>query len=91
MNNDRETSLKGPSNVSGNNSLHLQGSFPQLNRIYVFTPVDVTAKWALCALFSTIGCLGFFGNCPCYFTFFGKSRKEIQFKEALLCKILICM
>ena len=62
MNNDRETSSM-TSNVSGNKSLHLQGSLPQLNQIYVFTPVDVTAKWALCALFSTIGCLGFFGNC----------------------------
>ena len=63
MNNECETSWMA-SNVSGNKSLHyLQGSVPQLNRIYVFTPVDVTAKWALCALFSTIGCLGFFGNC----------------------------
>ena len=63
MKNECETSWMA-SNVSENKSLHyLQGSVPQLNRIYVFTPVDVTAKWALCALFSTIGCLGFFGNC----------------------------
>ena len=62
MNNDLEASWLA-SNVSGNNSLHLHDSAPQLNRIYVFTPVDVTAKWALCGLFSTIGCLGFFGNC----------------------------
>ena len=62
MDNDRETSWL-PSNVSGNNSLHLHDSDPQLNQIYVFTPVDVTAKWALCAHFFTIGCLGFFGNC----------------------------
>ena len=27
----------------------------------------------------------------CYFTFFGKSQKEAQFKEAVLWKILICM
>ena len=62
MKSDRETSWLA-SNVSGNNSLHLHDSVPQLNRIYVFTPVDATTKWALCALFSTIGCLGFFGNC----------------------------
>ena len=61
MNSDRETSWLA-SNVSGNNSLHLHDSGPQLNRIYVFTPVDATRKWALCAHFSTIGCLGFFGN-----------------------------
>ena len=63
MDNDSESSWLA-SNVSGNNSLHLHDSAPpQLNRIYVFTPVDDTSKWALCALFSTIGCLGFFGNC----------------------------
>jgi len=62
MNNDRETSWLA-SNVSGNNSSHLHDSAQQLNRVYVFTPVDATFKWALCALFSIIGCLGFFGNC----------------------------
>ena len=62
MNNDRETSWLA-SNVSGNNSSHSHDSAPRLNRIYVFTPVDATFKWALCALFSIIGCLGFFGNC----------------------------
>ena len=61
MNNNRETSWLA-SNASGSNSSHLHVNAPQLNRIYVFTPVDVTAKWALCAHFSTIGCLGFFGN-----------------------------
>ena len=62
MKNHHESSLLA-SNVTGNNSSHLHGTAPQLNRIYVFTPVDDTSKWALCALFSTIGCLGFFGNC----------------------------
>ena len=62
MDNDSESSWLA-SNVSGNNSWHLHDSAPQLNRIYVFTPVDDTSKWNLCALFSTIGCLGFFGNC----------------------------
>jgi len=67
MNNDRETSWLA-SDVSGNNSSHLHDSAPQLNRIYVFTPVNATFKWATCAFFSTIGCLGFFGNClPLYF------------------------
>ena len=62
MNDDRETSSL-VSNVSGNNSSHLHDSTPRLNRIYLFTPVDATSKWTLCALYSTIGCLGFFGNC----------------------------
>ena len=62
MNSDRETSWLA-SNVSGNNSLHLHDSAPQLNRIYVFTPIDAATKWALCALFATISCLGFFSNC----------------------------
>ena len=62
MNSGCETSWLA-SNVSGNNSLHLHDSVPQLIRIYVFSPVGATTKWALCALFSSIGCLGFFGNC----------------------------
>lgn len=61
MDNDKTPWLA--SNVSGNNSSHLDVSASELNRMYVFTPVDDTAKWAVCALFSTIGCLGFFGNC----------------------------
>ena len=43
-------------------------------RPYVFTPVDVTAKWALCGLFSTIGCLGFFGNCLLLYFLWKKPR-----------------
>ena len=73
MNNDLEASWLA-SNVSGNNSLHLHDSAPQLNRIYVFTPVDVTAKWALCGLFSTIGSLGFFGNCLLLFFLWKKPK-----------------
>ena len=62
-------------NISGNNSLQLHDSVvPQLNRIYVFTPVDATLKWALCALYSTIGCLGFFGN-SLLFYFLSKKPK----------------
>ena len=60
--------------MSGNNSLHLHDSAPQLNRIYVFTPVAATAKWALCGLFSTIGCLGFFGNCLLLFFLWKKPK-----------------
>ena len=67
------------SNVSGNNSFHLHDSVPQLNRIYVFTPVDATSKWALCALYSTISCLGFFGNCVLlYFLWKKPKRNPIQ-------------
>ena len=78
MNNDHESSWMA-SNVSGNNSLHLHESVPQLNRIYVFTPVDVTAKWALCAHFSAIGCLAFFGNCLLiYFLWKKPKRNPIQ-------------
>ena len=73
MNNDLKTSWLA-SNVSGNNSSHLYDSDPQLNRIYVFSPVDDASKWALCALFSTIGCLGFFGNCLLVYFFWKKPK-----------------
>ena len=78
MDNGPETSRLA-SSVSENNSSHLHDSVPQQDQIYVFSPVDVTAKWLLCAHFSTIGCLGFVGNCLLlYFLWKKPKRNAIQ-------------
>ena len=52
-----------PSNDSGNISSCLDDCIAKPSPIYVFTPVDVTAKLVLCIILSTIGGLGFIGNC----------------------------
>ena len=51
------------SNNSANNSSHSVDYCTDVTPIYVFTPVDATAKYVLCGIFTTIGSLGFLGNC----------------------------
>lgn len=63
-----------PSNNSRNISSRLDGRTAELNPMYVFTPVDVTGKRVLCIILSTIGGLGFLGNCPLLYFLWKKPK-----------------
>ena len=63
------------SNLSGNNLSHLNNNGEATNTIYVFTPAGNTRKHVLCLFVSTLGVLGFLGNCA-IFSFLGKNRKR---------------
>ena len=77
MDNNETTWL--PSNNSGNNSSRLDGRTAELSSIYVFTPVDPTAKYVLCIILLTIAVLGFLGNCLLlYFLWKKPKRNPIQ-------------
>ena len=67
------------SNNSANNSSHSVDYCIDVTPIYVFTPVDATAKYVLCGIFTTIGSLGFLGNCLLlYFLWKNPKQTPIQ-------------
>ena len=63
MNMDVNETWRLQSNISANNSSHSTDCCTDVTPIYVFTPVDATAKYVLCGILATIGSLGFLGNC----------------------------
>ena len=65
------------SNISGNSSSSLKTDHTETMNpsMYVFTPAGITAKRVLCAVLSSVGAMGFFGNCFIFYFLWQKATR----------------
>ena len=76
MDNNSATLLHWANHSTTNDSSHWKNHTDTINPIYIFTPAGDTAKILLCLILSTVGGVGFLGNCLIFYYLLQKPLKN---------------